>query len=89
MSIIEASPKPTRRRVAKGPSRQGPDKQKVAVYLSPENARRLGVASVMEGRSQSAIVDDLLAEALRGWVVSDRAKSADQAMPVESTDQAS
>ena len=74
---IAADAKPTRRRVSKATRAQADAKQKLSVYLTPENARRLGIAAVMEGKSQSEIVDDLLAAALRRWVVQDRAKPAE------------
>lgn len=84
-----AATRAPRSRVAKSPSRQADKPAKLSFYLSPETAKRLGIASVMEGRSQSAIVEQLLAESLRRWVVSDRGgKSDDQATGVGSAEAA-
>lgn len=61
----------SRRRPVAKPS-AAPQKVKTAVHLSPESFRRLGIAAVMEGRTQSDIIDKLISDALRRYVVSDR-----------------
>lgn len=92
MSLLTAVPadaKPTRRRVAKATKAQPAEKTKLSLYLSPKVAKALGVHAVMTGESQSAVAEAILAEALRRFVVSDRAKSDDRAMVEGSADQAS
>jgi hypothetical protein len=70
------SPRATSRQVAGKP-------RKVSFYLSPEAIRRLGIAATMGDMDKSKVLETIIAEApsLRRWVVGDRAKSADQAMP--------
>lgn len=61
-------------------SRQGDQKpKKVSFYLSPEAIRRLGIHATMLDTDKSRVVEQLIAEGCRRWVVSDRAKTADQA----------
>lgn len=78
-----------RGRTAKAPKSQGAKPIKASLYLSAEAAKRLGIHSTMEGKSQSAIVEALIQEHLRRWVVQDRAKPTvggnpdDQASTVE------
>jgi len=61
--------KPRRRQVAKS-SRPADEKpMKIGLHLSPESWRRLGVTSTMENKTQSQIVDDLIRQHLRKYVV--------------------
>jgi hypothetical protein len=61
--------KPRRRPVAKS-SRSADEKpMKIGLHLSPESWRRLGVTSTMENKTQSQIVDDLIRQHLRKYVV--------------------
>lgn len=89
-SPVAASPRKPRRSGAKSTrTQQGEKSTKTAVYLSPDSMKRLGVTALMEGRTQSDIVDQLIREHLRRYVVQirDRAASGDcddQATPMES-----
>jgi hypothetical protein len=51
---------------------------KVSFYLSADVCKRLGVAASMEETDKSTVVENVLKVALKRWVVSDRAKSADR-----------
>jgi hypothetical protein len=44
-------------------------KQKISVYISMESVRRLGVHATMTGQDKSTVVDTLIREHLRDWVV--------------------
>lgn len=57
-------------RVAK--STKGQDakaKVKIAAYISLESARRLGIHATMTDQDKSTIIDGLIREHLRDWVV--------------------
>lgn len=56
-------------RPTKGQGDQKPKRTKVGLLLSEESARKLGLHSVMEGRDRSDIVEQLIRDHLRGWVV--------------------
>lgn len=68
-------------KATKATSRQGDaETKKVSFYLSPEVITRVGVAASIRGKDRSEIVEQALAEALKGLVFYDlRAKSYDQA----------
>lgn len=89
---IAPDAKPRRRPVAKSPKGQAVKPQKVSLYLSPRVAKALGVHALMTDQSQSALADGILAEALKRFVIQDRAKPAedavrdDQVADVESID---
>jgi hypothetical protein len=70
METQQAGARSRRRVVAKAP--EAPGKIKTAVHLSPEAFRRLGIAGVMEGKSQGQIVEELILAGLRHYVVSVR-----------------
>jgi non-ribosomal peptide synthetase component E (peptide arylation enzyme) len=62
--------------------------KKVSYYLSKQAVKRLAVAATMSDESSSALLEEIIAESpsLRRWVVSDRAKVADQATVEVSSD---
>jgi hypothetical protein len=67
-------------RVAKSPKGQdSKSKVKIAAYISLESARRLGIHATMTGKDRSTIIDALIKEHLRDWVVQYRpsAKAGD------------
>lgn len=68
-----------RRPAARSTRGQGEKSTKTAVYLSAESMRKLGVTSLMEGRTQSDIIDELIRLHLRKYRVQtlDRAVSED------------
>jgi hypothetical protein len=86
VAIAEAPAKPVRKRAAKPVKLEDASKVKATIHLSAEAAKRLGVYAVMVNQSNSGVVESLIMEHLRRFVVSDRAKSADEAMSVVSAD---
>jgi hypothetical protein len=42
---------------------------KIAAYVSVESARRLGIHATMTDQDRSSIIDSLIREHLRDWVV--------------------
>jgi predicted transcriptional regulator len=85
---------PRKSRTTKAASPQGdastkaPRGQKVSFYLSPQVIRRLKITATAMDSDMSKVVEDVLAESptLRRWVLSDRAKVADQATVEVSSD---
>lgn len=79
-----AEPKSRRARGNKSPKPQDPKgKVKIAAYVSLESSRRLGIHATMTGQDRSAIIDQLIREHLRDWVVQYRPsnKPGDEAEP--------
>jgi hypothetical protein len=63
-------PQSRRPRVAKSPKRQdAKSKVKISAYLSVESARRLGIHATMTNQDRSTIIDALIRDNLRDWVV--------------------
>lgn len=89
---LENPPAAKRTRSPRATSRQGSaaasKPKKVSFYLSPEAIRRLGIAATMGDTDKSKILEMVISESpsLRRYVVSDRAKVADQAMVEVSSD---
>jgi hypothetical protein len=52
--------------------------RKVSFYLSADACRRLGVAASMEDTDKSRVVERLIRDGLKRWVIADRAKPAGQ-----------
>ena len=78
-TTIAADSKAPRRRAAKATKAEVARPQKVSLYLSPKVAKALGVHALMEGKSQSALAEAILADSLKRFVVQDRAKPAEDA----------
>jgi hypothetical protein len=79
-----AEPKSRKARVAKYPKAQdAKSKVKISAYISLESARRLGIHATMSGQDRSALIDSLIRDHLRDWVVQYRpsSKGADEAGP--------
>ena len=76
MQIVTAleTKTPRRRSTIKPAKTETPPKQKLTLYVTAEGARRLAVHATMLGTDRSALVDRLIAEHLKRFVVSDRAK---------------
>ena len=78
-------PKSRRGRVNKSPkSQEAKSKVKIAAYVSLESARRLGIHATMTDQDRSTIIDTLIREHLRDWVVQYRpssSKASDDAEP--------
>lgn len=66
------SGKPQRRSAAKASSRQSVSKVKSTIHLSTEASQRLDIHATMMGLDRSSLVEKLINENLRRWVVSDR-----------------
>jgi hypothetical protein len=63
-------PKSRKGRGNKSPKTQdAKGKVKIAAYVSLESARRLGIHATMTGQDRSSIIDQLIREQLRDWVV--------------------
>ena len=78
-----AEPTKTRRRpVSRSTRTQVVSKVKVGLYISPESARRLGATALMEGKDRSDLVDELIRQHLRRWVVVDRGGAPEATLPV-------
>ena len=79
-----AEPKSRKSRVAKSTKAQdAKSKVKISAYISLESARRLGIHATMTDQDRSAIIDGLIRDHLRDWVVQYRpsSKAADEAVP--------
>ena len=71
--------KPRRRTAGKPAKSVDAKKVKATYYLSAESIRRVGIAATMEGEDKSAIIERLIHEHLRKWVVSCRGQRIDEA----------
>ena len=67
-----------RRPAAKASERKSVEKVKVTLVLSAEMSQRLSVHAAMVGEDRSALVDGLIRDHLKRFVVADRAKSSGQ-----------
>jgi hypothetical protein len=76
MQVVTATePKPPKRRSPKKTSQpSAAPKQKLTLYVDVEASKRLGVHATMLGTDRSALVQTLINENLKRFVVSDRAK---------------
>jgi hypothetical protein len=64
--------KPRRRGAAKAVSRSAASKVKSTIHLSVEASQRLDIHATMMGFDRSALVEKLINDHLRRYVVSDR-----------------
>lgn len=69
--------KPSKRQARKTVNRGNADKVKATIHLSVEASQRLTVHAAMLGLDRSALVEQLIRDHLRRFVVSDRGGSAD------------
>jgi hypothetical protein len=81
-SAVAESTKPRRRPASRSTRPQVVSKVKVGLYISPESARRLGATALMEGKDRSDLVDELIRQHLRRWVVVDRGGAPEPTLPV-------
>jgi hypothetical protein len=80
-SLVEAVPAKTRKRgAAKTASRQDGEKVKLTLYVSPDLAKRFAVHATYTDLDRSALFAEMIQQHCRRFVVSDRAKSADEGM---------
>jgi hypothetical protein len=61
---------------AKAPARPSVTKVKSTIHLTVEASQRLDIHCTMTGLDRSAMVEKLINEHLRRWVVSDRGGSS-------------
>ncbi len=78
-----ANGKARKRAVAKPAGRQAVSKVKSTIHLSLEASQRLDIHATMMGLDRSALVEKLINEHLKRWVVSDRGKQDDAALGEE------
>lgn len=83
---IEMDAKKTGRSVSKSPRRRKDVAVKKGFYLTPENAQRLGLHGVMWRLSDSDIVNRLIEQHLRDFVVHNRARSSQEQVSSTQTD---
>jgi hypothetical protein len=69
-----ASAKPRKRTAAKAPARQSSDKVKVSLVLSADVDFKLSVHAAALRLDRSALANQVLGEALKRFVVQDRAR---------------
>ena len=68
----QSSGKPRRRQAAKAAKPQSASKVKSTIHLTVEASQRLTVHAAMMGMDRSELVEQLIKENLRRFVVSDR-----------------
>lgn len=78
--LTEAVPAKSRKRAAaKTASRQDGEKVKVTLYVPPDLAKRFAVHATYTDMDRSALFAEMIQQHCRRFVVSDRAKAADEA----------
>jgi hypothetical protein len=68
----------SRKRTSKTSRTSTLSKQKLTLYVTAEGAKRLGVHATMLGTDRSALIERLIADHLKRFVVSDRERSDDE-----------
>mgnify|MGYP001066923251 CR=1 FL=1 len=71
------SGKPRKRSAVKAAGRQSGEKVKATIHLSLEASQRLAVHAAMTGMDRSELVEQLIRENLKRFVVSDRGGASD------------
>jgi hypothetical protein len=71
-SAEQEAGKPRKRQAAKPATRPAALKVKTTIHLSVEASQRLTVHAAMMGMDRSSLVEKLIGDHLRRWVVSDR-----------------
>ncbi len=74
-SLDPVNGKARKRQAAKLPARQAVTKVKSTIHLSLEASQRLDIHATMMGLDRSALVEKLINDHLRRYVVSDRGRS--------------
>ncbi len=79
--LNEALPAKTRKRnPAKTPSRQDDQKTKLTLYVPADLAKRFAVHATYSDMDRSALFAEMIREHCKRFIVSDRAKVADEAI---------
>ncbi len=73
--------KPRKRSAAKAAKLPGTEKVKATIHLSMEASQRLSVHATMMGRDRSELVERLVNQHLKRYVVSDRGGGPDGSEP--------
>lgn len=68
----QESSKTRKRATTKAPARPAAQKVKCTIHLSLEASQRLDIHATMMGLDRSSLVEKLISDQLRRWVVSDR-----------------
>jgi hypothetical protein len=79
----QVSGKPRRRSAAKTSGRQSGEKVKATIHLTLEASQRLTVHAAMMGMDRSELVEQLIREHLKRFVVSDRGGGPPEGAPPE------
>lgn len=66
--------KPRKRQAVKTANRSAPAKTKLTLYVSGEAAQRLAIHATMTSQDKSSLVESLIREGCRRYVVSDRSR---------------
>jgi hypothetical protein len=78
-----ASGKSQRRSASKTASRSSGMKVRSTIHLSTEASQRLDIHTTMMGMDRSSLVEKLINESLRRWIVSDRGGADSSTGPPE------
>jgi len=77
-TVTATEPKTPRRQSPRKKSKPETEtKQKLTLYVTADGAKRLGVHATMLGTDRSTLVEGLIADHLKRFVVADRAKPVD------------
>jgi hypothetical protein len=80
-ALSEAVPAKARKRnPAKTPSRQDDQKTKLTLYVPADLAKRFAVHATYSDMDRSALFAEMIREHCKRFIVSDRAKVADEAI---------
>ena len=76
--------KPRKRAAAKAADRRAADKVKATIHLTVEASQRLTVHAAMMGMDRSELVEQLIKDHLKRFVVSDRGGGASESSSLDS-----
>ena len=79
MAELSEPAKPRKRPAVKASNRPAAAKVKLTLYVSSEAAQRLAIHATMTGHDKSSLVESLIREGCRRFVISDRARGEDGA----------
>jgi hypothetical protein len=85
---VQPDARPRKRAASRPATRQPAEKAKCTLMLSVEASQRLSVHAAMMGEDRSALVDRLIREGLREYVVQRRTRPEASTLPAEENRQA-
>jgi hypothetical protein len=90
-SMIQTAAKPPKRKIGSASARKEGGRDKCTLLLDPDTSLKLTIAAHLRGLDRSDLVNELLADALRGVVVSIRGSvaSIDRLNPADGVSQGS